>query len=191
VAIVSSDLGRARQTAEPMASALGLPVQLDPALRERNFGAFEGLDRDEVQIRFPEQFEPWQSRDPRFAPPQGESLEVFSERVLSAVGRIMAAYPGECVVCVTHGGVLDCVYRWVTGLGLDAPRDHALLNASVNVVELGAQGGAIVKWADIGHLSVEATDDAGTGAVDDMASNAAAVPLPSGGMAAPGTPAGA
>src|SRR3984957_448886 len=73
-AIYSSDLQRAQQTAQPIATALGLPLQLRKGLRERLYGAFEGYDRDQIAERYPDEFEYWQTRDGGFAPPDGESM---------------------------------------------------------------------------------------------------------------------
>ena len=54
--IVSSDALRAAQTAAPLAEITGLPVQLEPRLRERSLGHWEGLTREEVQERYPDEF---------------------------------------------------------------------------------------------------------------------------------------
>src|SRR6516164_6011110 len=109
-AIWSSDLLRAQQTAQPIAAALGLPVQLTKGLRERNYGAFQGHDSDEISERFPDEYAHWQTRDPGFAPPEGESQREFYHRVLHALEPILAMHPGGRIACVAHGGVLDCVY---------------------------------------------------------------------------------
>ncbi|WP_144112085.1 histidine phosphatase family protein [Paraburkholderia sp. BCC1886] len=159
--IYSSDLQRAQQTAQPIADALGLPLQLREALRERSYGAFQGLDSDEIAVRFPEPYAHWQTRDPDFAPPEGESLRQFYERVVQAVRPLVAAHPGGRIACVAHGGVLDCVRRFAGKLPLDAPRDYALLNTSLNVVDFIDDGSraVIVSWADVSHLDAPSADD--------------------------------
>ncbi|TDV36951.1 phosphoglycerate mutase [Paraburkholderia caballeronis] len=162
-AILSSDLTRAQQTAQPAAAALGLAVQRAPGLRERSYGLFQGLDSDEIAARFPDEYAQWQSRDPGFAPPEGESLRELYHRVLHALEPVIAAYPEGRVACVTHGGVLDCVYRFARGIALDVRRDWPLLNASVNIVDFDTDGyvtqANIVSWADVGHLEGESSDD--------------------------------
>jgi probable phosphoglycerate mutase len=159
-AIYSSDLTRAQQTAQPSATALGVPVRLCTGLRERDYGMFQGHDSSEIAARFPDAYAVWQTRDPGFAPEGGESLRALSHRVLHTVAAIAAAHPGGRIACVTHGGVLDCIYRHARGLPLDAPRDHLLLNASVNTVDFDEQGRAcVVSWADIGHLQGQSDDD--------------------------------
>jgi probable phosphoglycerate mutase len=76
------------------------------------------------------------------------------------VAAIVKKHPGGRIACVTHGGVLDCVYRHAHGLPLDAPRDYPLLNTSINTVAFGEDGAAtVLEWADVAHLSDGADDD--------------------------------
>jgi probable phosphoglycerate mutase len=158
-AIYSSDLLRAQQTAQPFADVLGLSLQLKQGLRERNYGAFQGHDSDEISLRFPDEYAQWQTRDPGFSPPEGESQRVFYHRVLHAIEPIVAAHPDGRIACVAHGGVLDCVYRFANGLPLDAPRNYALLNTSVNVVRFEDGRATVESWADVSHLDGHADDD--------------------------------
>ncbi|ACC71730.1 histidine phosphatase family protein [Paraburkholderia phymatum] len=158
-AVYSSDLMRARQTAQPFADVLGLRLQLREGLRERNYGAFQGHDSDEISLRFPDEYARWQTRDPGFSPPEGESQRVFYHRVLHALEPIVAAHPDGRIACVAHGGVLDCVYRFANGLSLDAPRNYQLLNTSVNVVDFEGGRATVVSWADVVHLGGHAKDD--------------------------------
>jgi probable phosphoglycerate mutase len=160
-AIYSSDLQRARQTAQPIGDALGLPPQLRENLRERSYGAFQGYDSDEIALRFPDEHAQWQTRDPGFTPPEGESQRVFYHRIVHAIEPLIAAHPGGRIACVTHGGVLDCVRRFACGLPLDAPRDYQLLNTSVNVVDFDNGHATIVSWADISHLDAGSAADDG------------------------------
>jgi probable phosphoglycerate mutase len=158
-AIYSSDLLRAQQTAQPAADALGLSLRLNQGIREREYGAFQGHDSDEIARRFPDEYAHWQTRDPGFAPPNGESHRVFYHRVLHALEPIVAAHPNGRIACVAHGGVLDCVYRFAKGLSLEAPRNYALLNASLNVVDFENGKATVVSWADVAHLDGHSADD--------------------------------
>ena len=159
-AIYASDLMRARQTAEPTVAALGLPLDLHEGLRERAYGVFQGHDSDEIAAKFPDAYAVWQTRDPGFAPEGGESPRVFYHRVQHTVAQIAAGHPNGRIVCVTHGGVLDCVYRYARALALDAPRDYPLLNASLNSVEFDEAGRAsIIEWGDVSHLEGASADD--------------------------------
>jgi probable phosphoglycerate mutase len=162
-AIVSSDLTRARQTAQPIANALGLAISTAPGLRERHYGRFQGLDTDGIAERFPAEYAQWITRDPEFTPPDGESHLEFYHRVLHALEPVIAAYPDGRVACVTHGGVLDCIYRFASGIALDVRRTWPLLNASVNIVDFDSDGyvtqANIVSWGDVEHLDGETSDD--------------------------------
>ena len=104
-AVASSDLLRARSTAEIVAAELGLSVNhLDPGLRERRFGCFEGLTRDEVAARFPEAWARYLD-DPGPAPPGGESREALLGRLLPAVAAAARLHAGPVLV-VMHGGAM-------------------------------------------------------------------------------------
>jgi broad specificity phosphatase PhoE len=103
----SSDLRRARRTAELISQSLGLgPVGVDRGLRERDVGEWSGLTAAEVDERWPGQREAW--RLGRLtAPPGGESTPVLIERVVEALGKLAAARdPAERLLVVTHGGVI-------------------------------------------------------------------------------------
>ena len=158
-ALYSSDLARARDTAAPAARALGLEVRLEPRLRERHYGIFERLTYAECEARFPEDYARFLARDPEFEFRGGESLRAFARRALACVEEIAARHPGQSVLVVTHGGVLDKLYRRLTGLPLSAQRDFRLPNAGINRVEAQAQGWRIACWADESHLE---------GALDDL-----------------------
>ena len=123
-AVYSSDLARALDTAGAVAQACGLPVQTDPALRERGFGRFEGLTYDEIEQGWPEDSLRWRQRQPDFCVGGGESLTVFSARCVSAVTRWARAHPGQAIAVVAHGGVLDCLYRAAAGPLWSAPSHH-------------------------------------------------------------------
>ncbi|WP_179404854.1 histidine phosphatase family protein [Burkholderia guangdongensis] len=163
-AIYSSDLQRAQQTAQPSATALGLPLVLNAGLRERSYGVFQGHDSTEIEARFPDAYAAWQTRDPGFEPDGGESQRAFYHRVLHAIEPIVAAHPGGRIACVAHGGVLDCVYRFANGLALAEPRHYQLLNTSINVVDYVDGHAQVVSWADVAHLA-DGSDDDGYGRV--------------------------
>jgi len=154
-AVYSSDLLRARQTAAPLAARTGLPLRVDAGLRERAFGAFEGLSFAQIEQRWPEQAERWRRRDPDFGAPGGEALRGFRVRVVAAVERLAQAHRGQHIVLVTHGGVLDLLYREATRLALDAPRTWQLANAGLNRLLHAGEGLVLVGWGDVGHLGSE------------------------------------
>jgi len=91
-AIVSSDLQRARDTAQAVASACGLPLAIDAGLRERCYGAFEGLRHSEVEQRYPDAYRQWKARDPLARYPAGErQAETMRQQVDHHLRRARAA----------------------------------------------------------------------------------------------------
>lgn len=152
--VYASDLARARATAEAVAQASGVHgVTIEPGLRERAFGMFEGLTYAEVQERWPEDVRRWRNREPGFAPGGGEPPEVFFGRCVPCAAAIAARHPGHSVALVAHGGVLDCLYRAATGATLQAPRTWQLGNASINRLLWNGQGFVLVGWNDDAHLT--------------------------------------
>lgn len=102
-AIYSSDLARAHETAEIVGERLGLPVALEPDLREKDWGTWEGLnavERDRVEF-------------------VGESTEAHQERMLQTLRRIAERHPGDGrVLVVTHGGSMRRVQTAAMGMAL-------------------------------------------------------------------------
>jgi len=154
-AVIASDLARAWMTGAPLADARGLAMVPDPRLRERAFGIFEGKTLDEIASEHPQEFAAWRARDVHWRIPEGESGAEFIGRVLDAMQEIANAHLGRTVAVVTHGGVLDVVYRNARALSWDAPRDHLMLNASINRLQAHPEPLRlqIIDWADVAHLT--------------------------------------
>jgi probable phosphoglycerate mutase len=154
-AIYSSDLQRARATAEPLARRLRLPVVDEVGLRERGFGHFDGETFSNIEARWPEQARAWRRRDPDFGPSGGETLSAFYARCVSTAQRLAEPHPGMAIALVAHGGVLDCLYRAACRLELQAPRTWQLGNAGINRL-LHTEGGfVLVGWNDSAHLEAQ------------------------------------
>ena len=161
-AIYSSDLSRARATAEALAAIAGPEVRSDPGLRERGFGVFEGRSYREIENELPEQAARWRRREPDFGAEGGETLAGFYDRAIASATRLAARHPGQSIVLVTHGGVLDCLYRAATRIDLQAPRTWTLGNTSLNRL-LHTEGGfTLIGWGDSHHLDRAGGDDAST-----------------------------
>lgn len=158
-AVYASDLQRAADTARAVAEHHGLALRTDVGLRERGFGEFEGLTWAEVEQQHPEASRRWRDREAAFGPPGGETLASFHERAVSALAAIAARHRGQHIVVVTHGGVLDMLYRAASRIALDAPRTWQLGNASINRVLHGDQGFTLVGWNDHFHLNEPARDE--------------------------------
>ena len=161
--VVSSDLARARQTAQAVASLRGLAVQRDPGLRERCYGGFEGLLYSEIEARFPAEFAAWQARDVDASLPEGkhpgESFRSFYARATGAILAWGAAHPGKTMALVAHGGVLECAYRLALGLPLETPRDFTVFNASINRFTVVDGRLRLQSWGEVGHLRPAVLDE--------------------------------
>lgn len=105
-AIYASDLGRAMRTAEIIGAACGVAVTPDAELRERHMGIFQGLTVDERRERYPADQQRFESLDPDYVIPQGESARQRNARSLRAFTAIAARHPSATVVGVTHSGLL-------------------------------------------------------------------------------------
>lgn len=155
-AIYSSDLQRARDTAQALAGLTGLPLATDAGLRERGFGRLEGLTYAEVETHWPDDALRWRLREPDFGPGGGESLRAFYERSVAAVTRLAAPHAGAAIAVFAHGGVLDCLYRAAAGIELGAARTWQLGNASINRLLYTGERWQVVGWDDHAHLELPA-----------------------------------
>jgi probable phosphoglycerate mutase len=162
-AIFASDLQRARDTAQGIADARGMTVQIDAGLRERCFGAFEGLIHSEISERYPADFAAWKERrlDARYTAGerQAETLREFAARALGSVSRLAGMVGHRRIAVVTHGGVLDTLYRHAYDLGYEHPRNFPVLNGSINRLRWNGERFEVLSWADIAHLAQQSLDE--------------------------------
>ena len=153
--VYSSDLGRALATALPVASALGLEVLPDAGLRERHYGMLEGKTFEEILEQHPDEADKILTRDASHRVPHGESQEDFFERSIRAVERIARVEEAlsegrpRVALIVTHGGVLDMLYRAALGIALDAQRVCPTPNAAINRVVFENDRFHVREWATI------------------------------------------
>lgn len=141
---ICSPLKRARQTAEILAGVLNLDVDVDPDLREVDFGRWEGLTFQEIAESDPELVDKWAAWEDDFAFPGGESLGRFFGRVRKAADRF-AADPAQAILMVSHGGVIRAMICHF--LGLDQRR-HVLFDirhAALTRVELSDGRGVLAE----------------------------------------------
>lgn len=151
-AAYTSDLRRAADTADAIAACTGVVAQRRSNLRERHYGIFQGLTYADARTRHPDAYRRFEARDPDFAFDDGESLTAFAARIHAAFDAIVAAHPGQQVLVVAHGGVLDILYRRASGRPLDTPRDFKIPNAALNWLRCDADGWSIESWAEAAHL---------------------------------------
>jgi probable phosphoglycerate mutase len=127
--IYTSDLARARETAEILGARLGLEVRLDPRLRERSFGAWEGKTWDELEQGFADALERWRAGETH-GPEDAEPYADFSRRVESFLEDVVHRHPGARVLVVGHGGSIRAIHALAEGL--DYARDHLQIPAVAN-----------------------------------------------------------
>lgn len=112
-AVYSSPLRRAFETAAVVAAGHGLtPIELD-ALREVDVGSWQGLTRDEVEARYPDQFARWLDYGQGWA--DGESYDEMGRRVVAALLELGAEHDGERILAVTHGGPIRAAFAFADG----------------------------------------------------------------------------
>lgn len=126
----SSDLSRARETAEIVGARLGLSATLDARLREGNRGRWEGHLMDEIQRAEPERYAAWRRAGPDFRFPAGESLSEHQRRVAAALAEIHRAGPLPALV-VCHGGSIRVMLCARDPRGLDAFHTFEIPNVAV------------------------------------------------------------
>lgn len=154
-----SDLGRARQTAQPIADRSGRQPVLEPRLRERRLGIFQGLTSVQCEQQHPQDYARFHGRDPEYAVPGGESLREVLARVSALMEEWATRHAGQRVLAVTHGGILDAAYRHANGMPLERRRDFPVYNASVNCIEHDGRAWQVASWGDISHLTRDASLD--------------------------------
>jgi probable phosphoglycerate mutase len=121
---------------------------------------FEGKTFDEIHQTWPEHAQNWRRRIPEWKPPAGgESLLELRERVTRTITTLAARHPGEQIVVVAHGGVLDVLYRVATGQEVNSPRTWELPNGAINRLLWTPQGLTLVGWSDTQHLDNAPADE--------------------------------
>jgi probable phosphoglycerate mutase len=141
-AVYASDLVRAHETALIVAERIGLPVEVDPGLREVDVGDWAGRLHSELEVNDPEGFRRWRTGGKGWC--GGESYEQMGERVVASVVRIAERHPGETLLIVTHGGSIRACRATAAGLEYAASRVMAIGSmANCEVAELRVADGRL------------------------------------------------
>ncbi|WP_216911893.1 bifunctional RNase H/acid phosphatase [Nocardia noduli] len=143
-AVVSSPLDRARETAEAAGAALGAPVRVLDGLIETDFGEWDGLTFAEAAQRDPELHARWLG-DTAVSPPGGESFDRVRERIESVRRDLVALYPGQNVVTVSHVTPIKTLLQLALGVGPSLLYRLHLDLASLSVAEFYPDGGSSVR----------------------------------------------
>jgi len=151
VAVYTSPLARARETARPIAARLGLELVELPGLRERNYGQAQGLRWDEAAARWPFG-EAEHDRDWAMAVPDVEPLGELRRRSVEVAQSLLDRHRDDLAVCVSHGGTLVQIIAHFFGLPESTWPRIRMSNTSITVVEGDAAAPVIVMLNDICHL---------------------------------------
>lgn len=158
--IISSNLGRALKTAEIIASKLKLSVTTNELLRECHLGSLQGFTKDEWRKKYPNEWSVYQSGDPDYCFPGGESARQRNERAVKCVEVLAQQYKGNVILIVTHGGILSGLFYHAIGLSLSAPRRFSLFNASISSFSIDRNFWKMRSWGETQHLQgIETLDD--------------------------------
>lgn len=171
VAVYSSDLSRASQTAAILGRTLGLEPVLDPALRERHGGIFQGRTTDELKRDHPAALQAF--LDHGRPPPGAESNLALARRAAPALERVAAHHRGQMIALVTHGGTLRVLIAHIMGLPVGRkPPFKVSGNTGLTVAEMGPDANCITLLNDCCHLDMadhrqEGLASAGSSAGED------------------------
>lgn len=134
--IWSSDLGRARETAEAIAAPLNLPVHTSPLLREMMLGDWEGLNLQEIVARGDgELFQRYRQAPDEQRPPNGETLQEGWNRMMRVRDAIRATHPTGQIAIVGHGGTLRALLCDALNAPVPSMIRFTLANASLSLIE--------------------------------------------------------
>ena len=134
-AVYCSDLQRAVRSAEIIAGPHGLnPIRM-PALRERNFGIWEGMTFNEIQENYPREFDAWLGNPLHYNPVGGESTLDVRLRVIRATENIVGSHPGENIAVIAHGGVNRIILCEIMGMPLENMFRIEQDYGAVNIIE--------------------------------------------------------
>jgi broad specificity phosphatase PhoE len=153
--LYASPLVRARESAQAIATAQGIDVTLEPGFREMSFGDWEGLTRDEVARRFPEDYATWRTAPERFARPGSEPLSAVAERVMRGLDELRATHRGETVVLVTHAVVTRLIVLAALGLGPERLWSIEASPAGISEIEYRDDWATVHRVNTLAHLEAD------------------------------------
>ena len=156
----TSDLKRAADTANAVTQLFGVGAKVEAALRERHFGALQGLSISEAPLLRPDIWQAHIARDLDHELEGGESIRQFALRVQSALDQIQEQHAGKTILIVSHGGTLDMMYRIASNQALSTERVVSVPNASLNwITHQPGDGWIVEQWADTRHLESPALEN--------------------------------
>jgi broad specificity phosphatase PhoE len=167
-ALYSSDLGRAQRTGELIAALCFVELVVEPGLRERNSGIFQGLTVAEMEERYPMERRDERTPGDDYVIPDGESARQHTERSVRVMTEIALRHPRERIAVVTHGGFLKRFREHVLGIDSGASPGVRRDNDGLSVFAFEESSWTLESWNDTAHLRE-------LGALDDPRRSAPAV----------------
>jgi probable phosphoglycerate mutase len=152
-AVLTSELARARRTAELVAAACGLAVQVEADLREIDFGDFEGRTGAEVERHRPAELAAWRA-SPGTAPPGGESVQEVAGRVAAVRDRWARRHPCGTVLLVSH--LYPVRVSALDALGAPYGSVHRMTIEPTSVTEISTAPATLLRLNDAAHLDIPA-----------------------------------
>lgn len=137
--LVASPMVRARETAAAVGRRLGLPVEVEPAFAECDFGEWEGLTAEQIDGRWPGRLRRWHD-DASFPAPGGESVEDVGARVHRGLRRLLAAGVDRTVVVVSHSVSIRAAIGSTLGASSSVWASVRVAPASVSIVRMWQDG---------------------------------------------------
>ncbi len=160
-AFYSSDLGRAKRTATVIADRMGKRFLIDSRLREQHYGLLQGYNQKRAKEVDPGFFDSLHSGNADYIPVGGESRRQRHNRAIEALEDLVSRHPGGTVLVVTHGGVVDSLFRETLGIPHETPRQYSLYNAALNTFSCFEGNWTLKLWGEVGHLDGAGATDAG------------------------------
>ncbi len=155
-AIYSSDLCRARVTAETIAARFGLTVQLEPAFRELSFGDWEGLTYEQIVSGWPEGMANFLQHPDIMQIPHGETFAAVQQRATQRLQELLTAHAGDTFVVVCHGAVLRTILCHLLGIPLANVWRLRQFNTAVDIVDFNEDNFPMVSVINsTSHLPVD------------------------------------
>ena len=158
-AVYSSPLSRARQTAEPLAEALGIEVRTDERLTDMSFGQWESRPRADVEKEDPALYSAWLIQPQEFRAPDGESLANVIARAWPAMGEITARHKGGRAAIVTHRVVCKVLLCSALGAGEAAFWRVRVDTASISILDASDDLWVVTRLNDTHHLEAIGEED--------------------------------
>ena len=158
--LYTSDLKRAADTANAVAQLFSVKAQVESTLRERHFGALQGLLISEAPLIRPDIWQAHSTRNLDHELEGGESIQQFALRVQNALDMIQERHSGKTILLVSHGGTLEMMYRIASNQALSTERAVSVPNASLNwITHRKGEGWSVEQWADTRHLNGPALEN--------------------------------